>query len=62
MKTIILAMILASIGGTVQAQSLGQNRWCWQPASSTVMFCDYTTYQSCVSSHGKEEGTCVKGG
>jgi hypothetical protein len=64
MKTTILTALIFASTSTAQADnsSLGQNKWCWQPASGTVMFCDYTTYSSCVSANrGKEDGTCVRG-
>ena len=57
-----LALLLAASGAAVAcSDQVGQSQWCWQSESSTVMFCDYSTYGSCQSANrGKEPGTCVQ--
>ena len=43
-----LALLLAiSIAAVARNDQVGQGQWCWQPASSTVMFCDFSSYGSC---------------
>jgi hypothetical protein len=57
-------MVMMLVGSTVVAadnSSLGEGLWCWQPASGTVMFCDYSTFSTCMAANrGKEEGTCFR--
>jgi hypothetical protein len=57
-----LALLLAaSVAAVARNDQVGQGQWCWQPASSTVMFCDYSTYGSCQSANReKEQGACVQ--
>jgi hypothetical protein len=57
-----LALLLAaSVAAVARNDQVGQGQWCWQSASSTVMFCDYSSYGSCQSANrGKEEGSCVQ--
>jgi hypothetical protein len=57
-----LALLLAaSVAAVARNDQVGQSQWCWQSASSTVMFCDYSSYGSCQSANrGKEQGTCVQ--
>jgi hypothetical protein len=62
----IAAMVLALLLGICVLAAAGdnsrqgQNAWCWQSESSTVMYCDYSTYGSCQSANrGKEHGACV---
>lgn len=60
---IVMVMMLIGIGAAYADASLGGNQWCWQPASSTVSFCDFSTYSSCMSANrGKEAGTCFRRG
>jgi hypothetical protein len=54
---IVMLMMLIGVGAAYADSSLGQNPWCWQSASGTVSFCDYSTYGSCMSANtGKEAG------
>jgi hypothetical protein len=57
-----LALLLAaSVAAVARNDQVGQGKWCWQSDSSTVMFCDYSSYGSCQSANrGKEAGTCVR--
>jgi hypothetical protein len=57
-----LALLLAtSVAAVARNDQVGQGQWCWQSESSTVMFCDFSSYASCQSANrGKEPGTCVQ--
>ena len=51
------------VAAIIVGQQTGQNQWCWVPASSNSVFCDYSTFGSCMSANqGKEAGTCVQRG
>jgi hypothetical protein len=58
---VALALLLAfGVAAVARNDQLGQGQWCWQSESSTVMFCDFSSYGSCQSANrGKERGTCV---
>jgi hypothetical protein len=60
--TLALALLLAtSVAAVARNDQVGQSQWCWQSESSTVMFCDFSSYASCQSANrGKEPGTCVQ--
>jgi hypothetical protein len=57
-----LALLLAtSVAAVARNDQVGQGQWCWQSESSTVMFCDYSTYGSCQSANrGKERAPACK--
>jgi hypothetical protein len=56
-------MVMMLLGIAVADSSLGQGQWCWQPASGTVMFCDFSSYSTCMAANrGKEEGSCFRRG
>jgi hypothetical protein len=57
-----LALLLATtVAAAARNDQVGQGQWCWQSASSTVMFCDYSSFGSCQSANReKEPGTCVQ--
>ena len=57
-----LALLLAaSVAAVARNDQVGQGQWCWQSESSTISFCDYSSYGSCQSANrGKEPGTCVQ--
>jgi hypothetical protein len=39
---------------------LGQGSWCWVPGTSDQLFCDYSSYSTCMANNRKkEDGTCV---
>jgi hypothetical protein len=39
-----LALLLAtSVAAAPANDQVGQSPWCWQSASSTVMFCDFSS-------------------
>ena len=63
-ETLVVALALllaASVAAVARNDQVGQGQWCWQSESSTVMFCDYSSYGSCQSANrGKEPGTCVQ--
>jgi hypothetical protein len=56
------ALLLAfGVAAVARNDQVGQGQWCWQSESSTVMFCDYSSYGSCQSANrGKEQGTCLQ--
>jgi hypothetical protein len=58
---VALALLLAfGVAAVARNDQLGQGQWCWQSESSTVMFCDFSSYGSCQSANrGKERGNCV---
>jgi hypothetical protein len=56
---IISAMMLLPVAAS--AQVLGQNAWCFVPPGSEVLFCDYTSYSSCLDANRSQVsgGVCV---
>jgi hypothetical protein len=57
----LVMMMTMLLGIAVADSSLGEGRWCWQPASSTVMFCDYSSFSTCMAANSqKEMGACFR--
>jgi hypothetical protein len=48
------------IAAILVAGVLGQGSWCWVPGTSDQLFCDYSSYSTCMANNRKkEDGTCV---
>jgi hypothetical protein len=52
-------MIAALIATVLLAQQIGQSRWCWISAHSNVLFCDYSSLDTCRDANKGNDGTCV---
>jgi len=59
-KKRIAGLIAVLLVQPISNSQQGQSPWCWAASSSSVVFCDYSTYDTCRDANKSNDGTCVR--